>query len=83
MRRADVLVENFSPGTMARFGLSYKEVQKVNPRIVYCSISGFGTGEGAALPGYDLLLQAVGGLMSVTGRRRGSRSRPGSRSLTC
>lgn len=67
MRRADVLVENFRPGTMGRFGLSYKEVQKVNPRIVYCSISGFGTGEGAALPGYDLLLQAVGGLMSVTG----------------
>jgi crotonobetainyl-CoA:carnitine CoA-transferase CaiB-like acyl-CoA transferase len=67
VRRADVLVENFRPGTMARFGLSYEDVRELNPGIVYCSISGFGTGEGAALPGYDLLLQAVGGLMSVTG----------------
>jgi crotonobetainyl-CoA:carnitine CoA-transferase CaiB-like acyl-CoA transferase len=67
VRRADVLVENFRPGTMARFGLSYEDVRELNPRIVYCSISGFGTGDGAALPGYDLLLQAVGGLMSVTG----------------
>ena len=67
VRSADVLVENFRPGTMARFGLSYEEVRELNPRLVYCSVSGFGTGEGAALPGYDLLLQAVGGLMSVTG----------------
>ena len=71
VRRADVLVENFRPGTMARFGLSYEDVRKVNKRVVYCSISGFGTGEGAALPGYDLLLQAVGGLMSVTGPAAG------------
>jgi crotonobetainyl-CoA:carnitine CoA-transferase CaiB-like acyl-CoA transferase len=67
VRRADVLVENFRPGTMARFGLSYEDARKLNKRLVYCSVSGFGTGEGAALPGYDLLLQAVGGLMSVTG----------------
>ncbi|MFL6117995.1 CaiB/BaiF CoA transferase family protein [Actinophytocola sp.] len=67
VRRADVLVENFRPGTMARFGLSYADVRELNPRLVYCSVSGFGAGEGAALPGYDLLLQAVGGLMSVTG----------------
>lgn len=67
IERADVLVENFRPGTMARFGLSYEDVRKLNPRLVYCSVSGFGTGEGATLPGYDLLLQAVGGLMSVTG----------------
>jgi crotonobetainyl-CoA:carnitine CoA-transferase CaiB-like acyl-CoA transferase len=67
VRRADVLVENFRPGTMARFGLSYEDVRKINKRLVYCSVSGFGTGNGAALPGYDLLLQAVGGLMSVTG----------------
>jgi crotonobetainyl-CoA:carnitine CoA-transferase CaiB-like acyl-CoA transferase len=67
IERADVLVENFRPGTMARFGLSYEDVRELNPRLVYCSVSGFGTGEGAALPGYDLLLQAVGGLMSVTG----------------
>ncbi|MGB3442117.1 MAG: CoA transferase [Actinophytocola sp.] len=67
LRTADVLVENFRPGTMARLGLSYDEVRELNPRLVYCSVSGFGTGEGATLPGYDLLLQAVGGLMSVTG----------------
>ncbi|MFJ9682447.1 CaiB/BaiF CoA transferase family protein [Streptomyces sp. NPDC101194] len=65
--RADVLFENFRPGTMGRYGLSYEEADALNPGIVYCSVTGFGAGEGAALPGYDLLLQAVGGLMSVTG----------------
>ena len=67
VRRADVLIENFRPGTMGTFGLSYDEVRAINPRLVYCSITGFGSGKGAALPGYDLLVQAVGGLMSVTG----------------
>jgi crotonobetainyl-CoA:carnitine CoA-transferase CaiB-like acyl-CoA transferase len=67
VRRADVLVENFRPGTMARHGLGYEQVRELNPRLVYCSITGFGSGAGAALPGYDLLVQAVGGLMSVTG----------------
>ena len=67
VRRADVLVENFRPGTMGRYGLSYEQVREVNPRVIYCSITGFGAGKGAALPGYDLLAQAVGGLMSVTG----------------
>ncbi len=67
VRRADVLVENFRPGTMAKHGLSYAEMHAINPRLVYCSITGFGAGKGAALPGYDLLVQAVGGLMSVTG----------------
>jgi crotonobetainyl-CoA:carnitine CoA-transferase CaiB-like acyl-CoA transferase len=71
IRRADVLIENFRPGTMAKYGLSYEQVQQINPRLVYCSITGFGAGKGAALPGYDLLVQAVGGLMSVTGPRRG------------
>ena len=52
---------------MARYGLSYDEVREINPRVVYCSITGFGADKGAALPGYDLLAQAVGGLMSVTG----------------
>ncbi|MFD9128077.1 CaiB/BaiF CoA transferase family protein [Kitasatospora sp. NPDC059571] len=66
-RRADVLFENFRPGTMARHGLAYRDLQEANPGLVYCSVSGFGPGEGAALPGYDLLVQAVGGLMSVTG----------------
>ncbi|WP_454810563.1 CaiB/BaiF CoA transferase family protein [Paenarthrobacter nitroguajacolicus] len=68
IRRADVLIENFRPGTMARHGLSYEKVAEINPRLVYCSITGFGSDEAAAaLPGYDLLVQAVGGLMSVTG----------------
>ncbi len=67
VRRADVLVENFKPGTMARFGLSYEQVAEINPGLVYCSVTGFGSGKGSELPGYDLLAQAVGGLMSVTG----------------
>jgi crotonobetainyl-CoA:carnitine CoA-transferase CaiB-like acyl-CoA transferase len=67
VRRADVLVENFKPGTMARYGLSYEDTKRFNPALVYCSVTGFGSGAGAALPGYDLLVQAVGGLMSVTG----------------
>ncbi|MGZ4665716.1 MAG: CaiB/BaiF CoA transferase family protein [Frankiaceae bacterium] len=66
-RRADVLVENFRPGTMERLGLGYDALQRDNPGLVYCSISGFGSGPGAALPGYDFLVQAVGGLMSITG----------------
>ncbi|WP_284984533.1 CoA transferase [Arthrobacter sp. efr-133-TYG-118] len=72
IRRADVLIENFRPGTMARHGLSYDQVAAINPRLIYCSITGFGSEEAAAaLPGYDLLVQAVGGLMSVTGPRPG------------
>lgn len=64
---ADVIVENFKPGTMERFGLGFERLRGENPRLVYCSITGFGAGAGAALPGYDLLVQAVGGLMSITG----------------
>ncbi|EAR25766.1 hypothetical protein A20C1_07798 [marine actinobacterium PHSC20C1] len=64
---ADVLIENFRPGTMERFALGYDELAAENPALVYCSVTGFGTGDGAHLPGYDLLVQAVGGLMSVTG----------------
>lgn len=72
IRRADVLIENFRPGTMARYGMSYEQAAAINPRLVYCSITGFGTAESAAtLPGYDLLVQAVGGLMSVTGPHPG------------
>ena len=65
--RADVLVENFKPGALIQYGLDYESVSARNPRIVYCSISGFGSGAGHGLPGYDLLVQAMGGLMSVTG----------------
>ncbi|HEY5857560.1 MAG TPA: CaiB/BaiF CoA-transferase family protein [Aldersonia sp.] len=71
LRRADVLIENFRPGTMTRYGLSYEQVREINPRLVYCSVTGFGAGKGAHLPGYDLLVQAVGGLMSITGPRPG------------
>jgi crotonobetainyl-CoA:carnitine CoA-transferase CaiB-like acyl-CoA transferase len=65
--RADVVVANFKPRTLERFGLGYEEVAAVNPRVVYCEITGFGERKGAALAGYDPLVQAVGGLMSVTG----------------
>jgi formyl-CoA transferase/CoA:oxalate CoA-transferase len=66
--RADVVVENFRPGTMERLGLGYPEVAKRWPRLVYCSISGFGqTGPRRAEPGYDAVIQAEGGLMSITG----------------
>ena len=67
MGRADVVVENFKPGAFDRMGLGYDVVSEANPRVVYCSITGFGTTGGAELPGYDLLVQAVGGLMSITG----------------
>jgi crotonobetainyl-CoA:carnitine CoA-transferase CaiB-like acyl-CoA transferase len=63
----DVLVQNFRAGTMARLGLGYDDLASRNPGLVYCSVTGFGAGRGAALPGYDLIVQAVGGLMSVTG----------------
>jgi crotonobetainyl-CoA:carnitine CoA-transferase CaiB-like acyl-CoA transferase len=67
-READVLVENFRPGLMAEKGLDFETLRAENPRLVYCSITGFGSGEGgAALPGYDLLIQALGGLMGITG----------------
>jgi crotonobetainyl-CoA:carnitine CoA-transferase CaiB-like acyl-CoA transferase len=65
--RADVLIENFRPGTMERLGLGHDELAAANPGLVSCSITGFGAGAGAELPGYDLLVQGVGGLMSMTG----------------
>ncbi|MBM7503386.1 CaiB/BaiF CoA transferase family protein [Agromyces aurantiacus] len=74
---ADVVIENFRPGVMARFGLDYDRVRARNPGVVYCSITGFGTGEGAALAGYDLLVQAVGGLMSITGDPDGDPTKVG------
>ncbi|GAB3407633.1 CaiB/BaiF CoA transferase family protein [Flindersiella endophytica] len=75
--RADVVVENFRTGTMDRFGLGAAQVLARNPRAVYCSITGFGSGPGAGLPGYDVLLQAVGGLMSVTGPADGEPTKVG------
>jgi crotonobetainyl-CoA:carnitine CoA-transferase CaiB-like acyl-CoA transferase len=71
-RRADVLIENFKVGGLAAYGLDYETLKKLNPRLIYCSITGFGQGGPyAARPGYDFLVQAMGGLMSVTGRKAG------------
>ncbi|MCF8588936.1 CoA transferase [Gordonia sp. HY285] len=64
---ADVVVENFRPGTMERYGFGYEQLAAENPGLVYCSVSGFGSDGGAHLPGYDLIAQATGGLMSITG----------------
>ncbi|MEU8542453.1 CoA transferase [Streptomyces sp. NPDC048717] len=75
--RADVLVENFRPGTMDRLGLGYERVRASNPGLVYCSVTGFGSDGGAHLPGYDLLVQAMGGLMSVTGEPGGPGTKAG------
>ncbi|MFT4469359.1 CaiB/BaiF CoA transferase family protein [Arthrobacter sulfonylureivorans] len=69
---ADVVVENFKPGGMDKLGLGYEELASANPGLVYASISGFGSAEGASLPGYDFIVQAVGGLMSITGDADGS-----------
>ncbi|WP_444947314.1 CaiB/BaiF CoA transferase family protein [Micromonospora ureilytica] len=76
-RRADVLIENFRPGGLARFGLDYDTVTANNAKIVYASISGFGTGAGRDFPGYDLMVQAISGLMSLTGDPDGSPYRAG------
>ena len=76
--RADVVVENFRPGGLRRFGLDYDAVAAANPGVVYASISGFGSGEqGARLPGYDLIVQAISGLMSLTGDPAGPPYRAG------
>ena len=75
--RADVLVENFRPGTMARFGLDWETVHAAHPALVYCSITGFGEGAGAGMPGYDPLIQALSGMMSVTGPPEGEASKVG------
>src|SRR6266487_2856998 len=75
--RADVFIENFKPGSLKRFGLDYDAVQRRNPSIIYASISGFGTAQGASLPGYDLIVQAMSGLMSLTGDPDGPAYRSG------
>jgi crotonobetainyl-CoA:carnitine CoA-transferase CaiB-like acyl-CoA transferase len=77
LRRADVALENFKPGSLAKFGLDYESAARDNPGLVYLSISGFGTAEGAWLPGYDLIVQAVSGLMSLTGDPDGEAFRAG------
>ena len=77
-RRADIFIENFKPGGLARFGLDYEATSAANPAVIYASISGFGSGpKGAPLPGYDLIVQAISGLMSLTGDPGGEPFRAG------
>ena len=68
--RSDIVLENFKVGTLDRFGLGYEALKAINPRLIYCSITGFGqTGPKKSNPAYDFLIQAMGGMMSVTGER--------------
>jgi len=70
--KADVVLENFKVGGLKAYGLDYASLRQINPRLIYCSITGFGqTGPYASRPGYDFLIQAMGGLMSITGRKDG------------
>jgi CoA:oxalate CoA-transferase len=76
--RGDVLVENYRPGTLDRLGLGYEQLRKVNPRLVYAAVSGFGhTGPWSPKPAYDMIVQALGGLMSVTGQPGGPPTKAG------
>lgn len=76
-RRADVVVENFKPGGMAKLGLGYAELAAANPGLIYVSVTGFGSGGGADLLGYDFVVQALGGLMSITGQADGDPTKAG------
>jgi crotonobetainyl-CoA:carnitine CoA-transferase CaiB-like acyl-CoA transferase len=68
VRQSDVLIENYKVGDLKRFGLDYETLREINPRLIYCSVTGYGqTGPMAARPGYDGLFQATGGMMAVTG----------------
>ncbi|MGE5642118.1 MAG: CaiB/BaiF CoA transferase family protein, partial [Byssovorax cruenta] len=72
IQQSDILVENFRPGTLARFSLDYESASMLNPKLIYCSITGFGqTGPLRDRPGYDFMIQAMGGLMSFTGEPEG------------
>ncbi len=76
-RRADIMVENFKPGGLRQFGLDYGSVSAANPAVIYASITGFGSGGGAHLPGYDLIVEAMSGLMSLQGDPDGPPYRAG------
>jgi crotonobetainyl-CoA:carnitine CoA-transferase CaiB-like acyl-CoA transferase len=77
-QKSDVVVENFRPGVMEQLGLGYEQLKQINPRLVYCSISGYGTtGPLAERPGYDVVAQGMAGLMSVTGEADGVPTRVG------
>jgi crotonobetainyl-CoA:carnitine CoA-transferase CaiB-like acyl-CoA transferase len=76
-RRADIMVENFKPGGLRQFKLDYHSVRLVNPAVIYASITGFGSGGGAHLPGYDLIVEAMSGMMSLQGDADGPPYRAG------
>jgi CoA:oxalate CoA-transferase len=79
VKDADIVIENFRPGTMKRLGLGYEELRKINEKIIYAASSGFGhTGPYSERPAYDAIVQAMGGLMSITGQKDGSPTRVGS-----
>lgn len=72
--QAQIVIENYKPGGLAKYGLDYEALEALNPALVYCSISGFGqTGPNRDRPGYDLMAQGFGGIMSLTGEPEGSR----------
>jgi crotonobetainyl-CoA:carnitine CoA-transferase CaiB-like acyl-CoA transferase len=76
--QSDVLVENFRPGTLEKFGLDFQTLHELNPKLIYCSITGFGqTGSMKDKPGYDFMIQALGGLMSITGEPEGEPMKTG------
>jgi crotonobetainyl-CoA:carnitine CoA-transferase CaiB-like acyl-CoA transferase len=76
--QSDVLVENFRPGTLKKFGLDFATLHELNPKLIYCSITGFGqTGSMKDKPGYDFMIQALGGLMSITGEPEGEPMKTG------
>lgn len=78
LEHCDILVENFKVGALAKYGLGYEQLAKSHPRLIYCSITGFGqTGPYAPRPGYDALIQAMGGVMSLTGEPNGSPQKVG------
>lgn len=79
VKKADILIENFRPGVMERLGVGYDELKKVNPRLIYGAVSGFGSyGPYKDRPGYDIIAQAMGGLMSITGQKSDPPTRAGS-----
>lgn len=78
IKKADVLVENYRPGTMDKWGLGYEEVKKINPRLIYTSVSGFGhSGPYMKSPAYDIVIQGMSGIMSITGQQDGPPTRVG------
>lgn len=77
-RRADVLIENFKVGGLRKYGLDYESLQRLNPALIYCSVTGFGQdGPYAGRAGYDFLIQAMGGIMDITGEPEGEPTKPG------